>query len=583
MPDTYPQPSNSPTPATPSALTEASLKLSKLINEKKSGREFQERRHTPWNEIYEFYRNKTKTNRLTQRQSVNVPIMKETIKGCIAKADDAPMMTWREKSGDDMKELIYQEIWEQAYRDNLIELVDIFDKKNVFMYGISTKFLNLTKKGVTINVLDCYDVLYDPQMNPLDVETARFIVRQNIFRRLRDVIADDRYTQSGRDKLKDFYASEKGLIQGAKNREQLEKKIERLKSMGVTNNNFAFFEGGDVIVNLTEHFTELWDPEEKKFKRHVVVQADDSCELMDDLLTDVIGVDFWPFEPLYEDGETNDVYPDGVGDLILTPNKIVNAWFSQMAENRTLKNFQMHWFDATKDGYVPQTYEPGPGRMLPAPGNPNETIMPVEISGLDDAFDSINFVINMVERATGITAIEKGEPEKGEQTLGEIQILVGKATERAKTISKFYRTSWYKTAKKWDAMMQANDFEAFTLYKTGPNNKVYEKKVTNKEWKSEAGYEPTVASSSEQEAEQFRNLQKWSFVLKQFPQNKVLARIAQQRQLKLLDLTPAELKEVEEEQESIQTQTGTAGIAVDKVPSPMEEQLNKGIATEPVA
>lgn len=549
MPDTYPTtPTQNPTA---SLLAELSLKLTKLVNEKKAGREFQERRHVTWNEIYEHYRNKVRTNRLTQRQSVNVPLMKETIKTLLGNTDDPPSVAWKEKSGDDMKELVYGEIWDQSFRDNVVELVDIMDKKNVFLYGLSTKFLNLSPTGVTITVLDVYDVLYDPQMNPLNVETARFIVRQNIFRRLRDVLVDERYTQSSRDKLKDYYATDKGIIQSGKNREQLQKKIERLKAMGVTSNEFAYFDGGDTIVNLTEHYTELWNPDVKKFERHVVVQADDREELCDDLLIDCIGVNVWPFEPWYEDMETNDIYPDGVGDLVLTPNKILNVWFSQMAENRTLKNFQMHWFDATVEGYQPQTYEPAQGRMLPAPGNPQNTIMPVEISGLEDTFEAMNYVVNMVERATGVNSLEKGAPEQGAQTLGEIQILVGKATERAKTISKFYRISWYRTSKKWDAIMQANDFPQMTLYKTGGDGKVYPKQVKNNDWKSVAGYEPTVGSSSEQEAEEIKNLQKWSLILKQFPSNKVLARISQQRQLKLLDLTPAELKEVEDEQKQV--------------------------------
>ncbi len=555
MPDTYSQPTQStPQTVTATSLTELSAKMTKLVNEKDIAREFQRRRHPAWNEIYELYRNnKVRTNRLTQRQAVNVPLMKETIKTTIAKTDDAPSVDWKEKAGDEMKELVYQEKWDKNFKDNGLELVDIMDKKNVFLYGLSTKFLNLGKSSVTIHVLDTFDVVYDPNMNPLDVETARFIIRQNIFKRLRDVLVDTRYTQSARDKLKDWYATDKGIVQSGKNRIELERKIERLKSMGYTSTEFAYFEGGDTVVNLTEHYSEIWNSEKKSFERRVIVQADDREELCDDLLTECIGVNVWPFEPWYEDGETNDIYPDGLGDLILTPNKILNVWFSQMTENRTLKNFQMHWFDSTKEGYQPQTYEPAQGRMLPAPGNPNETIMPVEISGLDDTFDAMNFVTSMVERATGVTALEKGTPEGGQQTLGEIQILVGKSTERAKTISKFYRASWYKVAKKWDAIMQANDFPHESLYKIGGDGKVYEKKITNKDWKSTAGYEPVVASSSEQEAEEVKNIQKWLLVSKQFPQNKVLQRIAQQRQLKLLDLNASELKEVEEEQKRMES------------------------------
>jgi hypothetical protein len=534
-------------------------KLLKLLNEKKSGREFQSRKHPDWNENYELYRNKVKTNRLTQRQTVNVPLMKETIKTLLSKVDDAPDVAWQEKSGDEMKEIIYQEVWNDGYKNENLETKDIIDKKNVFLYGLSTKTLNLTSKGVCVNVEDPFNIIFDPLMNPLDIETARFIIQQNIFRPLRDVLVDERYTTTGRDALRHWLASDRGLIQSAKNKVEFEKSIERLKAMGVQNENFGVFAGGDVLVNLTQHFTQLWDDKTKSFKRHVVVYGDDTIELMDDLLVDCVGIEEWPMDVWYEDPEGNDPYPDGIADLVRTPNKVLNVWFSQQVENRTLQNFQMHWFDATVQGYQPQTYEPGPGRMLPAPGDPNKTIMPVQVNGLDETMKAMDYLIQMVERGTGATALEKGEQTTNARTtLGEVELLAGKAAERAKTMSKFYKASWYRLAKKWDKIMQANSFPKMKLYKTGIDGKVYEKIVYNVDWKSKAGYEPTVESSSEQEQDDIKTIQKFGFVIAQNPNNKALKRIAQKRQLKVLDLTAPELKEVEEEEVKLQQQEALA-------------------------
>jgi len=523
-------------------------KLTKLLNEKKSAREFQLRKHVDWNDNYELYRNKVKTNRLTQRQTVNIPLMKETIKTLLSKVDDAPQVEWKELSGDGMKEIIYQQIWDDNFRGENLALKDILDKKNVFLYGLSTKKLNLKKNGVCIDIMDVFDIVFDPLTKPLDVETARFVIHQNIFRPLREILVDDRYSTKGKEELKIWLASDKGVIQSGKNKEEYEKSVERLRSMGLQHEKFALFAGGDVIVNLTEQYTNLWNTKTQEFERHVVVYADDTIELMDELLVDLIGVNEWPFETWSEDPETNDIYPDGVADLIRTPNKIINIWFSQLVENRTLQNFQMHWFDATQQGYTPQTYEPGPGRMLPAPGDPSRTIMPVAVNGLDETLTSIDFLTNIVERGTGATALEKGQPENGAQTLGEVQILVGKATERSKTMAKFYHESWYRLCKKWDAMMQANSFPKFNLYKTGQDGTMYEKVVYNSEWKSKAGYEPTVASSSEQESDEIKSIQKFATVQQQFPNNGALRKIFQQRELKLLDLSAAELKEVQEEE-----------------------------------
>lgn len=556
-----------------SELTFENEKLTKLLNEKKAAREFQVRKHSDWNENYELYRNKVKTNRLTQRQTVNVPLMKETIKTLLSKVDDAPEVKWKENSGDEMKEIVYQQMWDDNYKAEDLSLKDILDKKNVFLYGISTKFLNLKSDGVCIDVLDVYDVVFDPLAKPLDIESNRFIIRQNIFRTLREILADERYTQKGKDDLAHWLATDKGIIQSGKNKIEWEKSLERLRAMGVQNEKFPVFAGGDVIVNLTEHYTQLWDDSKKEFVRHVVTYADDTIELLDEKLEDLIGITQWPFEYWSEDPETNDIYPDGVADLVRTPNKLLNIWFSQQVENRTLQNFQMHWFDATQQGYTPQTYEPGPGRMLPAPGDPNKTIMPVQVNGLDETFKAMDYLVAMVERGTGATALEKGTPNSNEQTLGEVRILVGKATERAKTMAKFYHSSWYRLAKKWDLIMQNNSFPKMTLYKTGIDGKVYDKVVYNSDWKSEAGYEPNVASSSEQEADDVNALQKFAYVMAQFPGNQALKKIAQQRQLKLLDLSAAELKEVEDGQ--VKAEQAMAEQAAQQGTTPADQQTQQ--------
>ena len=545
--------------------------LTPRIAERKVARAFQERRHEAWDEIYSLYRNKVKTNRLTQRQAVNIPLLKETVKTLLSRVDDPPTIDWQERSGDEMKELIYQSIWDDRFKNDKFELKDVLDKKYVLLYGLSTKMLNISSDGISVDILDPYDIVFDPTTNPLDIDSARFIIRQNIFRSVREILADDRYTEAGKEQLKIWSLGDRGIIQSNANRMEWEKKLERIKNMGVSSSEFPKFAGGDLVVHICEHYYLQWNG--TKFEKRVMCYANDEIPLSDEKLSTLIGIEQWPFVVWSEDTQLNDIYPDGVGDLVLTPNKIINIWFSQQAENRTLRNFQMHWYDSTLQGYKPQTYEPGPGVMLPAPGNPQQTIMPVEISGLDETLTSIDWLTGVVERGTGATAIEKGTGEKGEQTLGEIQILVGKATERATTMAKFYKASWYELAKKWDAMMQSNSFKKMKLYKTSRNGKVYEKVVYSSDWKSEAGYEPSVRSSSEQEQEQTKNIQKFTFVLSQSPNNPALRKIAQRRQLELLDLTPDELKQIEDAEDQMQSAQAQSAQPMQDESSQIQQQI----------
>lgn len=554
------------TSPTQNAEPDLESRIAKLIAEKKTAIGFQKRKHDDWNENYELYRGRTRTNRLTQRQNVTVPLMKETIKTALSRIDNPPTTEWQENSGDEVKELTFQGLWDKMYREQKMEWVDMIDKKNVLIYGLSSKLLNLGEEYVTISVLDPWDIVYDPIMSTLNVETARFIVHQNIFKSLREILASDRYSEAGKEALRGWATTDTGLAQSANNQEMLLKKQARLRAMGVDSEYFARFAGGETLVNLTAHYTNEWNG--TKFERRVVVYAQDQIELSNDLLVDLIGIEEWPIEYWVEDIETIDIYPDSVADLVRVPNKIINIWFSQLVENRTLQNFGMHWYDATVQGYQPQTYEPGQGRMLPAPGDPNKTIMPVQIDGLDDTMAAIQFLTGIVERGSGVTAIEKGDKQAGAQTLGEIQILVGNAQERAVSMKTFYQTSQYMTCMKWAKMMLANNWPATTLYKTGASGKVYSKKVSDKDWKSKAGYEAKLSSTSEQEENTVKNIQKWLFIKSQFPNNQALNRIAMKRELELVDVSPQEMQEIRDEEDSNAKAALTAGPMTPGAPTP---------------
>ena len=556
----------------PETHQEGSL-MAKLLKEKKIALEFVERRYDAWNDVYELNRNKVRTNRLTQRQAVNIPLMKETVKTLLSKIDDPPSVDWKELGGDNDKEIILQEMWNDDYDHLNFEGVDIQDKKTVLLYGRAFKKLNWIDKEFKINALDIFDVVVDPLVDPLDVETARFVIQQNIFRSLREILADERYTKEGKQYLKSFLATKDGIIQSSVSKEELLKKQERLKAMGVNEDEFPLFAAGDVIINLTEHYTQFWNTKKKEFEKRVIVYADNQVELLNETLKDLIGVDFYPFVSWGEDIETQDFWSDGPADLVRTPNKILNIWFSQLVENRTLKNFQMHWV-AMQDGYLPQTFEPSQGRMLPSPPlregqSIQDVIKPVEVSGLEDTLTAIDFIIKMVERGTSATAIEKGVSERKQITLGEVQTLVGKAMERTLAMAKFYRRAWEELAMKWYRIMEANASGKRTLYKVSSKGNIWKKVVYPKDWVSDLGYKAMVRSSSEQEDENTKSMQRMLFVESRHPQNQALKKIMLKRELEILNLTANEIREIEEEEKKV--------LELQQQIQPGEEQTIQGI------
>lgn len=553
-------------------------KISRLLKQKRVAREFVERRYMEWTDNYELYRNRPKTNRLTQRQAVNIPLMKETLKTLLSKIDEAPTIEWKELGGDEQKELIMQELWNHDYERCNLEAVDIQDKKSVLLYGRAFKKLNWRDGQFEVQALDIYDVVVDPLVDPVDLETARYVIHQNIFRSLEEILNDERYTKEGKDKLRVYLSTKEGMVQTSKNYQEWEKKMVRIKDMGLDSTRYQRWASGDVIVNLNEHHYNEWNG--KEWERRVCIYADDRVPLMDETIEEVMGIDFYPFITWGEDIETQDFWSDAPADLVRVPNKIMNIWYSQLVENRTLQNFQMHWFLPVQ-GYQPQTYEPGPGRMLPAPPGDDirKVIQPVQIDGLDDTFNALEFVKQMVESGTAATAITKGEEPETPTTLGQTQLMLGAANERTMSISKFYRRAWQDFAVKWERIVDANSSKKVVLYKSSPQGKIYPKTVYTTDWRSKDGYKVLVRSTSEQEQSSTKSIQKFLFVQQQFPNNKALTKIAQRRELEILDLSPVELRQIEDEEE--QNQQMAMAQPIQQPQQPQLPQQQAPLQTKP--
>ena len=570
--------------------------ISKLNKEKEVAIEYQKRRHDQWKETYEFYRDIVETNDLTQRQEVNIPIMKETKKTLMSRIDDPPDVVFdclEKGEGGREKEIIVEEIWQDDFDKCNFEAIDILEKNNVLLYGRTFKFLNFTNNKFSVEVPDNLDVVIDPKTNPIDIETARSIIRLHIFKPLREILADPKYLDKGKQELKKYLQNQGqgeedesgGLIQFKKEDTQ-EARDDILESLGVEN--FDEFGAADVTVELNEHLTLIWDNEKKKYVRYVVVVAADNAILYKETLKDTLGIDFWPVITWADDADVKDFWTDGIGDVVRTPNKVMNIYFSTMLENRTYRNLGMMWY-LPADGYNPQTFEPEPFGQYPAPMiadgrggflTVEQVIKQMDIPALEDNLVSIDFLIKLVERATAATAIEKGVAEKKQITLGEVEELTAKASERIVSIAKFYRRAWKEFAWKWRKIREANASKdsPIKLYKKGVKGSYFEKEVYPKDWISQAGYKEIVKSSAEQEGEETKGFQKLMLIAEKFPNNPAIQKLVQTRMLEMLDLTPDELKEIKEaerlstSQQEMPSAEGTTPPA-ELAPRPVSRQV----------
>ena len=533
---------------------------SKFKAEKESGLEFQKRRHDQWRETYCFDRDIVHINALTQRQAVNIPIMKETKKTILARIDDAPSVFFDclEEGADGRdKEIIVNELWNDDSDRLNFEAIDILEKSNVILYGRTFTVLNWKDGRFFCEVADNLDIVIDPKTSVTDIESARFFTRMHIFKTLKEVLSNEKYTEKGKGTLKTNLQSSLpgGVLTFTKDDSQ-NAKDQILQDLSITN--FDELNAFDAQIELAEHYTNIWDDKAKKWVRYVQVWANESALLYNKPLKETLGVEFWPIISWAEDLDGKDFWNDGIGDTVRTPNKVANIYFSSMLENRAYNNLSMFWYLPVKD-YTPQSFEPQPFGQYPAPlikkdgggyMGVDEVIRRMDIPKLDDSLISINFLTGLIEKATAATAIEKGVQEKGQATAFEINQLVQKSAERIVSMAKFYRRAWKEKAWKWLEINIANADEKnpIKLFKKSYDGNWYTKEVKPGDWISKKGYRVRVQSSSEQQTEDGDMVKKMIAVKQQMPENQALARIVAKRLVDYLKLTPDEIKEIENEQ-----------------------------------
>ena len=541
---------------------DASLQL-RISNYRQGAFDFQTRRHAQWRENYTLYRDTVTTNRLTQRQSVNVPLMKSTIKTILSKTDEFPDLYFESLSNDKQKEIFINEYWKWWVVEDKFETKDIVDKKQVGLYGRSTMKLNLFDGRPSCEVLEPYDWLVDRYADPADIDgTANYQAHINIFRALSVLEANPLYDKGAISRLKVQYAQAMGLAKSEENVRQMIAKNERMQDMGLWD--IENPELGETYVQVNEHYIRLWSPERKKLLIWLRVTADNEVLIMKPL-EDIFGINFFPFVSWADDVEKTDIFSDGVGDIVRTPNKILNSWFSQLVENRTLRNFGMTFYDATaSEKWIPQTYEPVPWGWYPTAGDPNKVTKRVDIPELSESMDEMSFVINMVERATATTATEKGVQQKGDVTLGEIKLMLASSNERISSVAKFYRPARQQFGDKWYKFLLANEkwIKPVDLFKKSYKGNYYKETVKPEDWKDEAGYICKVVSTAERNQKNIEEIQKMQAVGSMFQGNIPYQTIMKKKALDIVDgLSQEEIDEIMDFEEQAITKAQTTPVA----------------------
>lgn len=548
--------------------------------------EFRRRRHNDWNQTYALYRDKVTFNRITQRQSVNIPLMKSSVLSLLKDIDDAPLMYFDNKDNDDQKELFYNEYWKEVSRINKLVIQDIIDKKQVMLFGRSFKKINISNGMVTFEIVDPQDMLVDKYVDPAILDSARVIIHQNIFKPLKEVERNRDYDQEEVKKITQMYDSDDGVMIGEQNTKDAIDRQAREETLGVENIQNPTL--GETLVKLEEFYVREYDEDLEEDVIYVYVVADDTAVILKTRLENVLGKtedNYWryyyPFTTWGADPERSDFWCDGVGDVLRGPNEVVNLFYSQEVENRTLKNYNMNYYDATKSKeFIPQTFTPNPWGWYPVPGNPNEVTRSIPVADLSDARNTMEFVLNIAKEAVAASSTSQGAVEQKKVTLGEIQLALGNAKERVKSFQPLYQESWMDFGYKYTKILEGRSdmiSEVKVTRKGRLGRKYWTRTIKPSNWETMNGYLPVVKMMTDKTQEDADGLNKLVGIKQFFPTNTPLETILKKKALEFGGLDANERKEVMdfEKQSMMALTNGTAnanmngtGPMVNNAPQP---------------
>ena len=329
-----------------------------LTNMENDAIDYRSRRHADWQENYTLSRDKVIINRLTQRQTVNIPLIKYVLNTLLKEMTDPPQLYFNNADNDQQRELFYNEYWKQMFTDNKLVLKDHVDKKQNAMYGRAYKKINIEGGKVKISLVDTQDMLISRMVDPTDIDSAPDLVECGIWTPLETVLRNKDYDKKEVARLKDSFEQEDdsgGKMEADESFQKASEHYERLRIMGVENTIDPVV--GETYIELHQAFRYEYDKDldERVIFRYVLAKTGAGIfKLHKAPLESLIGKtsdNFWrnhyPYTSWASDPEATDWHSDGIVDIIRPINNVLNVWISQLVENRTLQNFSMFFFRNT--------------------------------------------------------------------------------------------------------------------------------------------------------------------------------------------------------------------------------------------
>lgn len=538
--------------------------------EKKSGGDFKNRRVVDWDDTYTLYRDRPILNRIVQRQSINIPLMKYGINTVMKDFADTPDLYFSNLDNDQQAEIFYNEHWREVAQRQKLAIKDSIFKKLTFLFGRAFYKLNIENGRPTLEVIDPRDLIVHRFTEPSDIDSADCIIQQHIYKTFTWITTNEDYDKAAREKVKLYYSEDSHSVEQDDTMSGMVAQAERTAQLGVPD---AFSPlVGETYIELNEEFRREYDKKLKKFRimfRVFAVTGSGAICLFEKPLAEHMGKptvgDFWEdhhiFSTAAADPERTDFWSDGVGDILRTPNKLINSWISQQAENRTLRNFGMMFYDSSNPEFIPQTFLPEPFGFYPVPGKPQDVMMPMQIPDLSNTLQDIQYIIGIAEKASAATSTQAGQITGGSHiTYGELQLALANAEQRVRLMRVYVDDCYKDLGVKYTKLLESSGdlLNPVKISKKGRlTTKMYTKVITQKDWKAKLGYRVEVTSEADKEKKDIETIQKLDTAKLAMQGNIPLEDIYNKKVLQLSGLTPEEVSAVLEFQKQLREQMAT--------------------------
>lgn len=550
--------------------------------------DYRKRRHNDWQENYALARDKVIINRLTQRQTVNIPLVKYVLNTLLKEMTDPPQLYFSNVDNEQQKELLYNEYWKEVLKTNKLIIRDYIDKKQNAMFGRAYKRLNIEGGKVVISLTDPQDMLISRLVDPADIDSAPDLIECGIWVPLQEVLEEEEYNKPERDRLRMSFEKEddsEGRMEADEDFQRASEKAERLRMLGVENVLNPVVGQTYIELHQVYRFEKAEDEEDAEIYRYIIaVTSSGKFKLHKARLEDILGETedhFWrthyPYTSWASDPEATDWYSDGVVDIVRPINNVLNVWISQLVENRTLQNFSMKYYDSTVKNFVPQTFTPQPWAHLPVPGDPNKIIKDVQTGNLSGTLEELTFLIDMAQKATAATDTTGGDTT-ADVTLGNIKLALDNAQKRILTQQIFYTEDWKNLGLKFTKLIESAGhlLDDVKIIKKGRMGiKMYKKVIAPKDTQTKSGYSVEIKTVVDKNKEDLEAVQKLQVLRQEMPNNTPMTAIYRHKLMEFSGLTPDEISQIEEfEKQNVATNMGGGdttqeGGAVDATGAPV--------------